>query len=160
MLRVPRQRHKTLRELGRVPEWLTAGQAAELLQVHTATVRVWIREGRVPSQKFGGSRRIPRDDLLATRRAPSAPTPSKPDPSVPAPLARTQRVAQDPGEDGGTTTISNAEAAQMLGVSRATVERWVRAGRFTLVAVGANKGKRRIVHDQRFDLLATERSLR
>ena len=48
----------------------------------------------------------------------------------------------------------------MLGVSRATVERWVRAGRFTLVAVGANKGKRRIVHDQRFDLLATERSLR
>ena len=64
------------------------------------------------------------------------------------------------GAPSEVATISNAEAAQMLGVSRATVERWVRAGRFTLVAVGANKGKRRIVHDQRFDLLATERSLR
>ena len=34
--------------------------------MHPQTVRVWIREGRIPSQKFGGSRRIPRDELLAS----------------------------------------------------------------------------------------------
>ena len=160
MLRVPRQRHKTLRELGHVPEWLTASQAAELLQVHTATVRVWIREGRVPSQKFGGSRRIPRDGLLATHALPSRPAVPKPDPAAPAAPARARRAAEVQVEEGGVVTISNAEAAQILGMSRATVERWVRAGRFTLVAFGANKGKRRIVRDQRFDLLATERTLR
>ena len=154
---VPRQRHKTLRELGRVPEWLTASQAAELLQVHTATVRVWIREGRVPSQKFGGSRRIPRDELLATQRA--TPTQAKPKPPTPRP-APVATVVEDAPVEGEVVTISNAEAAQILGVSRPTIERWVRAGRFTMVAVGANKGKRRIVHDQHFDHLAAERSLR
>ena len=47
----------------------------------------------------------------------------------------------------------------MLGISRATVERWVRAGRFTLIPVGANHGKRRIVHDQRFELLLAQRDV-
>ncbi|MDP9258670.1 MAG: helix-turn-helix domain-containing protein [Actinomycetota bacterium] len=150
---MPRGRQKTLRELGEIPEWLTPGQAAELLQVHPQTVRVWIKQGRIPSQTFGASSRIPRDELFA-KRPRSTP---KPHASRPVPTASIDEAAPAEGE---VVTISNAEAAQILGVSRATIERWVRGGRFTMVAIGANKGKRRIVHDQRFDLFAAERSLR
>ena len=156
---MPRTRHKTLRELGEIPDWLTPSQAAELLQVHPQTVRVWIREGRIPSQKFGGSRRIPRDELLASRarttaanRATRPATPRRPSP--PAPAAPTA-----PDSDNAVVTVTNADAAQMLGISRATVERWVRAGRFTLIHVGANNGKRRIVHDERFELLVAQRDV-
>ena len=156
---MPRTRHKTLRELGSIPDWLTPSQAAELLQVHPQTVRVWIREGRIPSQKFGGSRRIPRDELLATRartttanRATAATTPRRPTQTPPKPL-------EAPASDDDVVTVTNADAAQMLGISRATIERWVRAGRFTLIHVGANHGKRRIVHDERFELLLAQRNV-
>jgi excisionase family DNA binding protein len=156
---VPRTRHKTLRELGAIPDWLTPSQAAELLQVHPQTVRVWIREGRIPSQKFGGSRRIPRDQLLASRartaaahRAARAATPQRSETTA-------SGVLETPAADNGVVTVTNADAAEMLGISRATVERWVRAGRFTLISVGANQGKRRIVHDQRFELLLAQRDL-
>lgn len=154
---MPRRRHKTLRELGEIPDWLTASQAAELLQVHPQTIRVWINEGRIPSQKFGGSRRIPRDQLLARQRA--SPTRAKPKPRTPR-SAPVPPVSDEAAVSDEIVTISNADAAQVMGVSRPTIERWVRAGRFTMIAVGANKGKRRIVRDQRFDLLAAERSLR
>jgi excisionase family DNA binding protein len=156
---VPRTRHKTLRELGSIPDWLTPSQAAELLQVHPQTVRVWIREGRIPSQKFGGSRRIPRDELLATRartttanRTTAATTHRRPAQTPPKPLGV-------PASDDDVVTVTNADAAQMLGISRATIERWVRAGRFTLIHVGANHGKRRIVHDERFELLLAQRNV-
>ena len=156
---MPRTRHKTLRELGGIPDWLTPSQAAELLQVHPQTVRVWIREGRIPSQKFGGSRRIPRDQLLASRartaaahRAARSATPQRRETTAAG-------VLEAPAADNGVVTVTNADAAQMLGISRATVERWVRAGRFTLISVGANHGKRRIVHDQRFELLLAQRDL-
>jgi excisionase family DNA binding protein len=150
---VPRGRQKTLRELGEIPEWLTPGQAAELLQVHPQTVRVWIKQGRIPSQTFGASSRIPRDELFAKRPG------ATPKPPAPRPAA-IAAVEEEASLEGEIVTISNAQAAQILGVSRATIERWVRAGRFTMVAIGANKGKRRIIHDQRFDLLAAERSTR
>ena len=68
-------------------------------------------------------------------------------------------MLEAPAADNGVVTVTNADAAQMLGISRATVERWVRAGRFTLISVGANQGKRRIVHDQRFELLLAQRDL-
>lgn len=132
---------------------MTPSQAAELLQVHPQTVRAWIKQGRIPSQTFGASSRIPRDELLA-RRPRATPKPPNPRPVPDAP------VEEEAPAEGEIVTISNAEAAQIMGVSRPTIERWVRAGRFTMVAVGANKGKRRIVRDHRFDLLAAERSLR
>jgi excisionase family DNA binding protein len=127
--------------------------------VHPQTVRVWIREGRIPSQKFGGSRRIPRDQLLASRaRTTAANRTTRPEtPRRPSPPASTALAAPD--TDSGVVTITNADAAQMLGISRATVERWVRAGRFTLIHAGANSGKRRIVHDERLELLLAQRDV-
>ena len=137
-----------------IPDWLTPSQAAELLQVHPQTVRVWIREGRIPSQNFGGSRRIPRDELLATRaRTTAANRSNRPRPRR-ATVANASVHSRRPPRTTASSTVTNADAAQMLGISRATIERWVRAGRFTLIAVGANQGKRRIVHDERFELLA------
>lgn len=156
---VPRTRHKTLRELGVIPDWLTPSQAAELLQVHPQTVRVWIREGRIPSQKFGGSRRIPRDELLASRaRSNAAARAARTSPQK-ASLPTRADPAEARGLEDQATTVTNADAAKMLGISRATIERWVRAGRFSLVAVGANQGKRRIVRDERFELLLAQRNV-
>ena len=146
---MPRARHKTLRELGEIPDLLTPGQAAELLQVHVMTVRTWMRKGRIPHQKFGGSYRIPKDALLAYRPPDAGRTPK---PHVAPPRPRDSATASE-----AIATLTNAEAAELLGISRATIERWVRAGRVTTIAIGANKGKRRIVHDERFDLLRAQR---
>jgi excisionase family DNA binding protein len=156
---VPRTRHKTLRELGSIPDWLTPSQAAELLQVHPQTVRVWIREGRIPSQKFGGSRRIPRDELLATRARTTAANRATAASTRRRPAATPPKALEPTSSDERVVTVTNADAAQMLGISRATIERWVRAGRFTLIHVGANRGKRRIVHDERFELLLAQRNV-
>jgi excisionase family DNA binding protein len=154
---VPRTRHKTLQELGAIPDWLTPTQAAELLQVHPQTVRVWIRDGRIPSQKFGGSRRIPRDELLASRAGAKAVASARRSGSRGLATPAAQGDDMKGAKNAEPMTVTNADAAQMLGISRATVERWVRAGRFTLIAVGANRGKRRIVHDERFELLLAQR---
>ena len=43
---------------------LTVNQIAEKLQVHPATVRGWIREGKLNAVRFGGRNvRVQEDDL-------------------------------------------------------------------------------------------------
>lgn len=54
-------------------EVLTVEQAAEMLQLHKATVYKYIREGVVPAVRIGKSYRILRRDLDALFQAP-APT--------------------------------------------------------------------------------------
>ena len=48
-------------------DWLTAEQAAELLQVHPETVREWLRRGKIPGGRAGprGNWRIQRRGLEA-----------------------------------------------------------------------------------------------
>ncbi len=47
-------------------EWLSLGDAAELLGVHPATLRQWADQGEIPSQRTpGGHRRFRRPDLEA-----------------------------------------------------------------------------------------------
>jgi excisionase family DNA binding protein len=46
-------------------EYITPGQAAELLRVNERTVRRWIREGKLSARRFGRLLRIPKSDLEA-----------------------------------------------------------------------------------------------
>src|SRR3954466_7622766 len=102
-------RHKTLRELGQIPDWLTPSQAAELLQVHPQTVRVWIREGRIPSQKFGGSRRIPRDELLASRVRSAAANRSAKTTGPSRSTGANSPAPESTLSDNGVVTVTNAD---------------------------------------------------
>ena len=47
--------------------------------------------------------------------------------------------------------ISQREAATRLGISRATVERWVNQGRLNTVRTGERGGARRVLVDDAFD---------
>ena len=44
-------------------EFLSERQTAELLGVTEHTVKVWVREGHIPSAKIRGTRRIRRSDI-------------------------------------------------------------------------------------------------
>jgi len=45
-------------------DWLSLGEAAELLGVHSSTVRTWANQGTLPSHRTeGGHRRFRRDDI-------------------------------------------------------------------------------------------------
>lgn len=48
------------------PEYLTIGQACELLQVHPNTLRSWDKKGVLSAHRIGvrGIRRYKRDDLI------------------------------------------------------------------------------------------------
>jgi len=47
------------------PEWLSLQQAAQLLGVHPATVRIWADEGKIPSRRTPGKhRRFRKSDLM------------------------------------------------------------------------------------------------
>lgn len=43
----------------------TIDEVAELVGVHRTTVYDWVRDGRLGSVKIGGSRRVPRECVLA-----------------------------------------------------------------------------------------------
>ena len=55
-------------ELQAAPEFLTARQVADLLQLNHKTVYDLARRGEIPSIKVGGSRRFPRRKLLEALR--------------------------------------------------------------------------------------------
>ena len=46
-------------------EILTAGEVAELLQIHPRTVYKLVREGSIPGRKFGGGWRFSRSEIIA-----------------------------------------------------------------------------------------------
>jgi excisionase family DNA binding protein len=46
-------------------EILTAGEVAELLQIHPRTVYKLVKEGSIPGRKFGGGWRFSRSEILA-----------------------------------------------------------------------------------------------
>jgi excisionase family DNA binding protein len=46
-------------------EILTAGEVAELLQIHPRTVYKLVKEGSIPGRKFGGGWRFSRNEILA-----------------------------------------------------------------------------------------------
>jgi excisionase family DNA binding protein len=46
-------------------EILTAGEVAELLQIHPRTVYKLVKQGSIPGRKFGGGWRFSRTDILA-----------------------------------------------------------------------------------------------
>ncbi|HEU5463870.1 MAG TPA: helix-turn-helix domain-containing protein, partial [Candidatus Binatia bacterium] len=46
-------------------EILTAGEVAELLQIHPRTVYKLVKEGSLPGRKFGGGWRFSRSEILA-----------------------------------------------------------------------------------------------
>jgi excisionase family DNA binding protein len=46
-------------------EILTAGEVAELLQIHPRTVYKLVKEGAIPGRKFGGGWRFSRSEILA-----------------------------------------------------------------------------------------------
>ena len=45
-------------------EILTAGEVAELLQIHPRTVYKLVKEGAIPGRKFGGGWRFSRSEIL------------------------------------------------------------------------------------------------
>jgi len=45
-------------------EILTAGEVAELLQIHPRTVYKLVKQGSIPGRKFGGGWRFSRSDIL------------------------------------------------------------------------------------------------
>ena len=45
-------------------EILTAGEVAELLQIHPRTVYKLVKDGSIPGRKFGGGWRFSRSDVL------------------------------------------------------------------------------------------------
>lgn len=47
-----------------MPTLLTVRQAAELLQVHPQTIYTWIRTGRIPCVRHGGTVRLRREDVV------------------------------------------------------------------------------------------------
>jgi len=51
--------------------FLTVDEAAEILGLHVRTVYKLVADGEIPSVRFGGSIRIPRDKLLALGDIPS-----------------------------------------------------------------------------------------
>ena len=60
-------------------EWLSLREAAELLGMHPATVRLWADRNEIPSRRTsGGHRRFRRADIEAHLRQESEP---KPDPA-------------------------------------------------------------------------------
>jgi excisionase family DNA binding protein len=50
--------------------YLSVSEAAKLLQVHTATIRAWIRTGQLPQHRAGRHYRVRRSDLHALAGAP------------------------------------------------------------------------------------------
>jgi len=46
-------------------EILTAGEVAELLQIHPRTVYKLVKEGSIPGRKFGGGWRFSRSEIIA-----------------------------------------------------------------------------------------------
>ena len=78
-LRDTRAAHEAVRAAARAPqppqppdnehEWLTSGQAAEMMGVGPEAVRVRARRGRLPSELHDGRRWFRRDHLELVRRA-------------------------------------------------------------------------------------------
>lgn len=58
---------ETAHELG-LRRMVTISESAAFLGVSHSTIKILIREGKVPSVKIGGSRRIPIDALLELAR--------------------------------------------------------------------------------------------
>src|SRR5215813_7988526 len=55
--------------------WVGLGEAAKILGVHPATLRLWADNGELPSQRTsGGHRRFRRADLAQWQAAQNAPT--------------------------------------------------------------------------------------
>jgi excisionase family DNA binding protein len=56
--------HIVMQEVS-MDEILTAGEVAELLQIHPRTVYKLVKEGSIPGRKFGGGWRFSRNEILA-----------------------------------------------------------------------------------------------
>ena len=68
-VRTPRSRtYKSGREDDGTSDWVTVEVFAADRQISQGTVRNAIRDGRLPSTKIVGARRIPRDAEIAPRR--------------------------------------------------------------------------------------------
>jgi excisionase family DNA binding protein len=50
---------------GFMDEILTAGEVAELLQIHPRTVYKLVKDGSIPGRKFGGGWRFSRSEIVA-----------------------------------------------------------------------------------------------
>ena len=51
---------------------LTPEEAGQLLNIHTETVRLWARQGRIPAMKVGNRWRFDREAILRTLRGNAA----------------------------------------------------------------------------------------
>ncbi|MBM2802928.1 MAG: hypothetical protein HW419_821 [Deltaproteobacteria bacterium] len=59
-------------------EILTAGEVAELLQIHPRTVYKLVKDGSIPGRKFGGGWRFSRSEIVAMVSPPgNTPPPGK-----------------------------------------------------------------------------------
>jgi excisionase family DNA binding protein len=59
-------------------EWMALTRAAQLLDLHTGTLRRWIREGRLRAKKRGRFWFVRRDEVRALLREPESKPRSKP----------------------------------------------------------------------------------
>ncbi len=61
-----------------LPEWVSLGEAAQILGVHPATVRNWADRGELPSRRTpGGHRRFRRSDLKRWAETRQSPPPAE-----------------------------------------------------------------------------------
>ena len=55
-------------DFNRLPEWMTAKQAAAVLGVHVNTLRIWARNGKISAVKLGPKLwRFNKADLIASK---------------------------------------------------------------------------------------------
>jgi excisionase family DNA binding protein len=78
--------------------WLTVQQVSQELKLHPATVRQWVKTGRLAAVRAGRTWRVRRSEVeralmsdpspAYARQAPSSPSPSATDGSLPTPAPR------------------------------------------------------------------------
>jgi excisionase family DNA binding protein len=66
--------------------WLTVGQISDELQIHPATVRLWIKTGRLSANRVRRTWRVRRSEMQRALRAGASRPPTEPGPESPAPV--------------------------------------------------------------------------
>lgn len=94
-------------------EVMSVEDVADFLQLDPATVRALARRGELPGVKLGKHWRFLRDEILASLR----------------PVSRSTAVGpRNTSVEADSTTISQEEAARLLGVSVRTIHRMIARG--------------------------------
>ncbi|HEX4467560.1 MAG TPA: helix-turn-helix domain-containing protein [Solirubrobacteraceae bacterium] len=150
---MPRQKAPSLRELGYLPDLLTTSQAAELLQLSHDHLRVLLRAGELQGVRVTGSWRIPREAIL-TRLEPTATAPDAGQATARVSDSRRAQpdspVARESDSAPQSTSITQREAAERLGISQKTISRMLARGQLTPITTGRKGGATRVAVDERW----------